>query len=80
MPKGVNELTGDILHACIKIHTKLDPGLLESVYENVLRYELEKLGYTVEQQKPIPVIYDDIKFEDGFHRLFNNHYKENTDL
>ena len=80
MPKGVNELTGDILHACIKIHTKLGPGLLESVYENVLRYELEKLGYTVEQQKPIPVIYDDIKFEDGFHRLFNNHYKENTDL
>jgi GxxExxY protein len=40
--------------------------LLESVYENVLKYELEKRGYTVEQQKPIPVIYDDIKFEDGF--------------
>lgn len=66
MPKGVNQITGDILNACIKIHTKLGPGLLESVYENILRYELEKLGYTVEQQKPIPVIYDDIKFEDGF--------------
>lgn len=66
MPKGVNQITGDILNACIKIHTKLGPGLLESVYENILRYELEKLGYTVEQQKHIPVIYDDIKFEDGF--------------
>ena len=66
MSKGVNRITGDILNACIKIHTKLGPGLLESVYENILRYELEKLGYTVEQQKPIPVIYDDIKFEDGF--------------
>jgi GxxExxY protein len=58
MPKGVNELTGDILNACIKIHTKLGPGLLESVYENVLKYELEKMGYVVEQQKPVPVIYE----------------------
>lgn len=66
MPKGVNELTGDILNACIKIHSKLGPGLLESVYENVLKYELEKLGYTVEQQKRIPVVYDDIKFDEGF--------------
>ena len=66
MPKGVNQITGDILNACIKIHTKLGPGLLESVYENILKYELEKLGYIVEQQKSIPVIYDGIKFEDGF--------------
>lgn len=66
MPKGVNQITGDILNACIKIHTKLGPGLIESVYENILKYELEKLGYIVEQQKSIPVIYDGIKFEDGF--------------
>lgn len=66
MPKGINELTGDVLHLCIKIHSTLWPGLLESVYENVLKYELENLGYTVHQQKSIPVIYDDIKFEDGF--------------
>jgi GxxExxY protein len=40
--------------------------LLESVYENILKYELEKLGYTVAQQKPIAVVYDDLRFNDGF--------------
>jgi GxxExxY protein len=44
MPQGINELTSDVLHTCIKIHNKLGSRLLESVYENVLKYELEEVG------------------------------------
>lgn len=51
-----NELSKIIVDICYKIHTKLGPGLLESVYEAVLFYELNELGLTVERQKPIPVI------------------------
>lgn len=46
------------LDASFKVHTKLGPGLLESVYEAALAKELRKLGCTVERQKPIPVYYD----------------------
>ena len=46
------------LDASFKVHTKLGPGLLESVYEAALAKELRKTGHTVERQKPIPVFYD----------------------
>src|SRR6266487_634351 len=46
------------LDAAFKAHTKLGPGLLESVYEAALAKELRKLGHIVERQKPIPVFYD----------------------
>jgi GxxExxY protein len=63
---NINAITGNILDACLKIHNELGPGLFESVYEQVLFYELNKRSLSVQKQKPIPVIYDDIKFEDGF--------------
>jgi len=66
MENNVNVITGNILDACIKIHNELGPGLFESVYEQVLFYELNKRGLSVQKQKPIPVIYDEIMFEDGF--------------
>lgn len=66
MDNNVNAITGDILDACIKIHNELGPGLFESVYEEVLFYELTKRSLPVQRQKGIPVIYDNIKFEDGF--------------
>lgn len=47
-----------VLDAAYKVHTKLGPGLLESVYEAALAKELRKAGHTVERQKPIPVYYD----------------------
>lgn len=47
-----------VLDSAYKVHTKLGPGLLESVYEAALAKELKKLGYAVERQKPIPVFYD----------------------
>ena len=55
------------LDAAFKVHTTLGPGLLESVYESALAYELTKLGHLVERQKPIPVIYDGQLLDDvGF--------------
>ena len=47
-----------VLDAAFKVHTKLGPGLLESVYEAAMAKELRKLGHVVERQKPIPVFYD----------------------
>lgn len=61
-----NEISAIILDASIKVHKTLGPGLLESVYENVLTYELRKRGLIVDQQKPLPVFYDDVKMEVGF--------------
>ena len=62
----VNQITGMILDACIKIHSSLGPGLFESVCEELLAYELNKRGLFIEKQKSLPVFYDDIKFEHGF--------------
>lgn len=61
-----NELSKIIVNCCYEIHTKLGPGLLESVYEEVLMYELSKRSLYLERQKGIPVIYDSIKFDMGF--------------
>jgi GxxExxY protein len=61
-----NELSKIVVDICYKIHTKLGPGLLESVYEAILYYELDKLGLKVEKQKPLPVYWDEIVLEIGF--------------
>jgi GxxExxY protein len=50
-----NEIATAIVDACYRIHTKLGPGLFESVYEMILEYELKKRGFQVERQKPIDV-------------------------
>jgi GxxExxY protein len=55
-----------VVDICYKIHTKLGPGLLESVYEAILYYELNKLGLKVEKQKPLPVHWDEMVLEIGF--------------
>lgn len=61
-----NELSKIIVDISYKIHTKLGPGLLESVYETILYHELTKRNLKVERQKPIPVIWDDIHLDIGF--------------
>jgi len=62
----INELTGKIIQAAMKVHTALGPGLLESAYETCLEYELKKMGLKVEQQKPLPIIYEEINLECGY--------------
>ncbi len=56
--KSVTQLSYEITGCAIKVHKALGPGLLESVYEKCLKYELEKNGYKVVQQMAVPVVYD----------------------
>jgi GxxExxY protein len=62
----INEITGQIIDAAIKVHNALGPGLLESAYEACLMYELNKRGLIVRNQVPLPVKYDDIIIEVGY--------------
>jgi GxxExxY protein len=62
----INEITGAIIDTAIFVHRKLGLGLLESVYRKMLAYELRKRGFHVVEEKPIPVVWDDVKLELGF--------------
>lgn len=61
-----NEIAREIVDAAYKVHRNLGPGLLESVYETVLAFEIEKRGLTVKRQAPVSIIYEGIRFEEGF--------------
>jgi GxxExxY protein len=55
-----------ILDCAFKVHSELGPGLLESAYEECLFYELKQVGLKVEKQKPMPLIYQEIKMDVGY--------------
>jgi len=61
-----NVISKEIVDAAFKIHTKLGPGLLESVYEVVLAYEMKQRGFRVERQTPVPIEYEGIHFDEGY--------------
>lgn len=61
-----NEIAKIVVEAAFQIHTKLGPGLLESVYEEILHYILKSKGLRVERQKSISVLWDDLKLDIGF--------------
>jgi GxxExxY protein len=61
-----NEIAKVVVDCAYKVHTTLGPGLLESVYESVLAFELDKHSLKVERQKPLPVVYENIQLEEGF--------------
>lgn len=61
-----NEIATIILDKAIEIHKNLGPGLLESVYEKALEYELIQAGIFVVSQVPVPLVYKEVKFEAGF--------------
>ncbi|MBN2275639.1 MAG: GxxExxY protein [Bacteroidales bacterium] len=61
-----NKLSAIIVDCCYRIHVKLGPGLLESVYEEVLCYELLQAGLQYKRQSGIPVYYDELILELGF--------------
>jgi GxxExxY protein len=61
-----NDIIGIIIDKCIKIHSRLGPGLLESVYEEVLLYELLNSTLKCERQINIPIVYDNILFNIGY--------------
>lgn len=61
-----NELSSKIIGEAIKVHQSLGPGLLESVYEECLSYKLIQSGLSIEKQRPIPLVFEEIKLECGF--------------
>lgn len=61
-----NELSKIVVNTCFNIHTELDPGLFESVYEEILFHELKEKGLKVLRQKAIPVAWNNMKMELGF--------------
>lgn len=61
-----NEISKTIVNTAFQVHNNLGPGLLESVYEEIMYHELRKEGFSVERQKGIPVIWKELKMEIGF--------------
>ena len=61
-----NAIASEIVDAAYRIHTALGPGLLESVYETALAYEMKSRNLHAERQQPIPVVYEDVCIDDGF--------------
>lgn len=61
-----NEIAKEIVDASFEIHTKLGPGLFESVYEEVLYYELDNRGFFLERQVEVPIFWNQKKMRKGF--------------
>jgi GxxExxY protein len=62
----LNELTKQIIGGAIEVHRHLGPGLLESTYETCLAYELQQLGLSFERQKALPLVYKEIRLDQGY--------------
>ena len=62
----INEISGVIVDRSLKVHQALGPGLLESVYQRVLAYELRKAGLAVETEVPVPVEWDGNVIDESF--------------
>ena len=62
----INILTGIVIELCIKIHSKIGPGCFERVYEEILYYELAKLGFKVERQILLPIVYEELKIANAY--------------
>ena len=62
----INNLTETIIGLAIEVHRNLGPGLLESAYKECLRYEINKMNIPVEHEKPLPLLYKEIKLEQGY--------------
>lgn len=61
-----NEITEILIGCAIKVHKALGPGLLESAYEECMDYELRKTILEIERQKPLPLIYEEVKLDCGY--------------
>ncbi len=62
----LNRITQNIIGAAMQVHRALGPGLLESAYEACLAFELAKRGLNIEQQKPLPLVYEQVKLDCGY--------------
>lgn len=55
-----------VVEAAYRLHARMGPGLLESVYEACMAYELQKMGHQVQRQLPVPIVYDGLPLDEGF--------------
>lgn len=62
----VNDITRETMDSAYKVHSALGPGLLETAYQACLAFELRKKGLKVEVEKPIPLVYEEVKLEVGY--------------
>jgi len=62
----LDQISHSIIGAAIEVHRHLGPGLLESAYEACLVFEIKRLGMKVEEQKPLPVVYKEVKLDCGY--------------
>ena len=62
----LNQITDRIISCAISVHKVLGPGLLESAYKQCLFYELSQLDIIVEKEKPMPIIYKELKLDHGY--------------
>ncbi len=62
----INQITHEILDSAYKVHSALGPGLLESAYQACLVYELRRKGLRVELEKPLPLVYEEVKLDCGY--------------
>ena len=62
----LNDLSYRIIGLSIDVHRELGPGLLESAYKECLFYEIKNAGFKIEKEKPLPIIYKDIKLDHGY--------------
>jgi len=61
-----NELSKKIIGCAIEVHKQLGPGLLESAYQECLYYELQQAGLKVQKEKPMPIVYKEVKLDHGY--------------
>jgi GxxExxY protein len=66
IPDELEAIAKDVVDASMKLHMELGPGLLESVYTVLLEKKLTERGYHVEREKPIPLVFEGVRFEMGF--------------
>lgn len=71
MSPELERIATDVVDVAVKLHMALGPGLLESVYTVILQKKLVDLGYSVDREKPVPVVYVSVQFEIGFRADLN---------
>jgi GxxExxY protein len=62
----INELTGIVIKLCTEIHRRIGPGCFEKVYEEILYYELTKMGFNVQRQLLMPIQWEELKIEKAY--------------
>lgn len=61
-----NQLSNEIIGCAIEVHRRLGPGLLESAYQECLFYELQQAGLKVRKEKPMPIVYKEVRLDHGY--------------